>query len=309
MAVPDFQSLLRPVLVAASEGARSTEDYRSSVINQFGLSEAEVTEKLPSGTQTRLANRVYWSLIHLERAGLLTRLRRGIYAITEDGKQALSDHNETIDLNVLKTFKAFQAWQASYTESKQSANQNKQDADGPKKEPDGTPEEKIDSLFAEMETELSNDIIQRILRNSWQFFEGLVVDTLLAMGYGGGRAELAQALKTTGDHGIDGIIKQDPLGLDIVYIQAKRYDGESTIGRPAVQGFSGALDDVKAHKGVFITTATFSQGALDYANRISKRLILVDGATFARYMIDHGVGVRVKTQYAIRDIDEDYFPE
>lgn len=309
MAVPDFQSLLRPVLEAAAQGARTTEDYRGHVIQQLDLAEADVTEKLPSGTQTRLANRVYWSLIHLERAGLLTRLRRGTYAITEDGEQALSDYGQGIDLNVLKTFDAYQVWLASYKGSKQQTNGNAQISTNEKNERGGTPEEKIDSLFAQMNSDLSNDIIGRILRNSWQFFEGLVVDTLLAMGYGGGRADLAQALKTTDDHGIDGIIKQDPLGLDIVYVQAKRYQAESTIGRPAVQGFSGALDDVGAHKGVFITTAAFSQGAIEYADRISKRLILVDGATFARYMIDHGVGIRVKTTYAIRDIDEDYFPE
>lgn len=308
MTVPDFQTMLRPTLVAAANGARNTEDYRKHIIETLNLSDADISEKLPSGTQTRLTNRVYWSLIHLERANLLERLGRGVYAITDQGQKALSDHSEKIDLKVLKTFPAYRDWRSTHKTSNGDGGVSQETGSTAKSDNSQTPEEQIEGLFAAIEADLSNDIIQRILHNSWQFFEGLVVDTLLAMGYGGGRAELAQALKTTGDHGIDGIIKQDPLGLDIVYVQAKRHDTDNSVGRPAVQGFSGALDDVGAHKGVFITTSSFSSGAIEYANRIAKRLILVDGKTLARYMVDHGVGVRVKSTYSIRDIDEDYFP-
>jgi restriction system protein len=308
MTVPDFQTMLRPILVAAAHGARSTEEYRQYVIESLDLSDADVSEKLPSGTQTRLANRVYWSLIHLERADLLERIRRGIYVITDQGKGALSDYNERIDIKALKTFPAYRNWQARYKALNGSEKESGKTAPMETGDNSQTPVEKIEGIFESIEEDLSRRVIQRVLQNSWQFFEGLVVDILLAMGYGGGRAELAQALKTTSDHGIDGIIKQDPLGLDIVYVQAKRHGVVNNVGRPAVQGFSGALDDVGAHKGVLITTSSFSSGAVDYANRIAKRLILVDGKTLAQYMMDHGVGVRVKSTYSIRDIDEDYFP-
>lgn len=308
MAVPDFQSILRPVLEAGARGARSSEDYRAAVAEAFALSEADMHELLPSGRQTKLANRVAWSLIHLQRAGLLTRVSRGIYEITDAGRKALQTHPDGLDLPALRTYPAYQDWQASFSDA---SNGNRPavpalEASEPMEET--TPVEQIEGLVKRLDAELAQDLLRRILENSWQFFEQLVIDTLVAMGYGGGRAEMAQALKTTGDGGIDGIIKQDPLGLDIVYVQAKRHEPGKSIGRPIVQAFSGALDHVGAHKGVFITTSSFSAGAVQYAEQIAKRLILVDGAMLARHMIDHGVGVRVKETYAVRDIDDDYFP-
>lgn len=308
MAVPDFQSLIRPVLDAAAAGARTSEDYRTWVAKALDLSTEDMEELLPSGRQPKLTNRVAWSMVHLQRAGLLHRVNRGVYEITAAGQEALKLHPNRIDLTVLRTYPAYQEWEDHY----KSASKNKESAEALSTAlfaEEKTPEEQIEALVKKLDDDLSHDLLRRVLNNSWQFFEQVVVDTLVAMGYGGGRAEMARALKTTGDGGIDGIIKQDPLGLDIVYIQAKRHDPYNTVQRPAVQAFSGALDQVGAHKGVFITTASFSAGALQYASQIAKRLILVDGTTLARHMIDNGVGVRVKETYVVGDIDEDYFPQ
>jgi restriction system protein len=260
---------------------------------------------LPSGRQTTFANRTAWANVFLQRAGLLEKARRGVYRISKEGRRILAEAPERIDMRFLERYPAYVQWR------QRSAAGRGGDVGAISEAPDTarTPEEQMAASHVALTAALESDLLDRVREASPGFFESLIVDLLIAMGYGGGRAEMGEAIGRAGDGGIDGIIKEDALGLDIVYVQAKRYAAQNTVGRSEVQSFAGSLDGVGATKGIFVTTSSFSQGAREFVERIAKRIVLVDGAELARLMVEHKVGVRTRTTYELKKVDEDYFTE
>jgi len=306
MPVPNFQALMLPVLLAVESGQASTVEIRQRVALAVELTEAELEERLPSGRSTTFLNRVAWALTYLQTAGLLEKVNRGVYQISDVGKRVLSSQPQSIDMKFLDRFPEYVTWRRGSNQGEQRISAG---AQATAITEETTPEEQIEISYQELTRVLESELLQRLYQITPNMFETLVVDLLIAMGYGGGRAEMGQAIGHSGDGGIDGIIKEDPLGIDIVYIQAKRYADKNTVGRPAIQGFAGSLDGVGATKGIFFTTSTFSSGAKEFAKRVTKRIILIDGPALARLMVEHDVGVRMRTRYEIRGIDESYFDE
>jgi len=264
---------------------------------QFGLSDAEMKEMLPSGRQRRFLNRVGWARTYLKMAGLLQYVRRGAFKITDKGLDVLRSNLDRIDVSYLKQFPEFTTAHASVKQSESSISTAESK----------TPEETFEEVHQRLREELAEQILERIRECPPAFFESLVVDLLVAMGYGGSRKDAGQAVGRTGDEGVDGLIKEDKLGLDTIYIQAKRW--QNTVGRPDIQLFSGSLDGFKAKKGVFITTSQFTQTAVEYVKHIEKKIILIDGKMLAELMIDHGIGVTEVVTYRVCRVDEDYFTE
>ena len=303
MAIPDFQTLMRPVLVA-HEGHEEIDraSLRQAVADHFGLTDEERAELLESGRQRRFANRVEWTLTHLVHAGLLTRPRRGMTKITPAGTEAVERHPERIDTGVLFGYPEYERWRRgtrgqTHCTSSEDPGQS------------ATPEEALQAAHEELNAAVAEELRQRIQEVSPEMFEQLVVDLLLAMGYGGSRTQAGERLGRSGDGGIDGVIREDRLGLDAIYIQAKRWAPERSVNRPEVQGFVGALQGHHAAKGVFLTTASFSSGARDYADGIGANVVLIDGQELAELMIEHGVGVTTRQRYEVKRIDEDDFPD
>jgi restriction system protein len=306
MAVPDFQSLMLPVLRTAAEHDISSSELRARIAADLHLSAVDMAEMLPSGRAPTFANRVAWATFYLQRAGLLDRVSRGVYRITAAGRQVLAEQPDRLDMRFLERCPAYVEWR-----QRTAAGAGER---GPALVADvvataRTPEEQIDASFKSLSAALEDDLIERVREMSPGFFERLIIDLLIAMGYGGGRAEMGQAIGRSGDGGIDGMIKEDALGLDIVYVQAKRYAEGNAVGRSEVQSFAGSLDGVGATKGIFFATSTFSQGARDYVGRIAKRIVLIDGVELGRHMVRHNVGVRTRTTYEVKKVDEDYFTE
>lgn len=301
MAVPDYQKFMFPILRIASDGTEhSTGEVHDTLAEQFGLSEEEKNELLPSGTQTKLKNRVSWAVIYLTKAGLLERPGRGRFRIAERGLKVLSSKPSEVSTRFLKQFPEFVEFQKG-TRSSQKEEENEEE------DTQRTPFETLEVAYQDLRRALAQDVLDRVKRCSPKFFERLVVDLLVAIGYGGSRKDAGQAVGRCGDDGIDGIIKEDKLGLDVVYIQAKRWEG--TVGRPTVQEFAGSLEGHRARKGVLITTSRFSQDAKDYVGRIEKKIVLIDGEQLAQLMIDHCIGVAETASYSIKRIDSDYFEE
>jgi restriction system protein len=280
---------------------------RERIARELGLSDSDLAEMLPSGRVTTFANRVSWANVYLQRAGLLEKVARGVYRISEDGRGVLGEAPKRIDMRFLERYPAYVEWQ------RRSAAGAAPDANVPRAlspaDNGATPEEQIERSHTALVAALEADLLDRVREKPPEFFERLIVDLLVRMGYGGGRAEMGKAVGRTGDSGIDGIIKEDALGLDAVYVQAKRYAADISVGRPEVQGFAGSLDGVRATKGNFFTTSTFSLGAPDFVAQIAKRIVLVDGAELARLMVEHNVAVRTRQTFEIKTIDEDYFAD
>jgi restriction system protein len=298
MAIPDYQSLFRPLLEAASDGKEhSIKELRERVAKKLGLSEKDLQERLKSG-QSTFYNRLGWARTYLVKAGALESTRRGYVKITERGKELLKkDHLRTEDLMAFDEFKAF----LDFSKTKNAIAPTLPT-------PQKTPEEILEEAYEKIRQELASQLLERILSNSPAFFEKLIVDLMLAMGYGGSDEKAAKVLGKTKDGGIDGVINEDKLGLDTIYLQAKRYLG--SVGRPQVQGFVGAMQGRGAKKGVFITTGTFTADAKRYAVALSDpKVILIDGEELAKLMIDHGVGTTTLIKYEIKRIDSDYFEE
>ncbi len=300
MAIPDFQTIMGPLLAEYADGEeRRIGVARDRLADEFGLTAAEREERLPSGVAKKFPNRVGWAATYLFGTGLLDRPRRGVYRMTARGRMILDQNPERIDLSVLSQFPEL------------AEMRGKRQEDGPVElvdlETDSTPEETIDAAHAQHRKALEQDLLDRIQRQSPVFFEQLVLDLLQAMGYGGSRADAAERLGQSGDEGLDGVIWEDRLGLDLVYVQAKRWQG--VVGRPVIQGFVGALQGKRAPKGVMITSSTFSKEAWQYADTVSPRVILVDGERLASLMIEHNVGVSETTSYALKRVDADYFGE
>jgi restriction system protein len=297
--IPDYQSIMLPLLEFTSdEKDHSLREAIEEMASKFGLTDEGRKELLPSGRQPTFDNRVGWARTYLKKAGLLETPRRGFFRITQRGRDVLKNTPSRIDVSFLKQFQEFLEFQNLGKE---------QDTEPYQTMGGGTPEETFEAAYQKLRQDLASEIIQTLKNCSPTFFERLVVDVLVKMGYGGTRQDAGKAVGKSGDDGIDGIIKEDRLGLDIIYIQAKRWDG--VVGRPEVQKFSGALQGHRASKGIFITTSAFSKEAEEYVSRINSKIVLINGETLAQLMIDHNVGVSSVSSYEIKKIDSDYFTE
>jgi restriction system protein len=290
VAVPDFQTLMRPMLVLFADGAEQpVAAVRGALAEQFGLTPDDLAEELPSGRAKTFVNRVGWATTYLYRCGLLDRPSRSVYRITDRGRSVLESHPDRVDLSVLRQFKEFHEFVRPRHDQPVAPL-----ADGVSAVAiveDATPEERVGNAYRELRSALAAELLDRVLDQSPEFFEQLVLDVLYAMGYGGRRHDAVQRLGKSGDEGVDGVIREDTLGLDLIYVQAKRW--RNPVSRPEIQKFVGALHGQRASKGVFITTSTFSADAASYADSITPRVILIDGKELAQLMIDHDVGVSV----------------
>jgi len=298
-----------PVLRRAASGPIKMSDCLDGIAQEFDLTADEISEMLPSGRQAIFYNRCQWAKTYMSKAGLLESAGRGYFQITEAGQQLLLENPQKISKATLERYPQFVQWKEISAANK---GQTERISPAPIESDKATPEERIESDHAALMAELRSEVLDRILDSTPAFFEQLLSDLLLAMGYGGGRAEMGRAIGRSGDggiDGIDGIIKEDALGLDIIYIQAKRYSPGNSVGRPEVQSFAGSLDGVGANKGLFVTTSSFSSGAREYSERIAKRIILIDGDELARLLIRHDVGVRTRNTFEVKKLDEDYFSE
>lgn len=302
MAVPDFQTLMRPLLAIHDDGdEHAIASTREAVAQTFDLSEEDRTERIPSGRVTKLQNRVGWAATYLYRCGLLERPRRAHYRITERGRVVLVDHPERVDLSVLRQFEEFE----EFRQRDRSRSDQTTDPEPSHPSDSETAEERIEGGHRELHSALAADLLDRVREGSWEFFESLILHVLEAMGYGGPEGAVERVGGSGGDEGVDGVIREDALGLDLIYVQAKCW--QNTVGRPDIQRFFGALHGKRASKGIFITTSTFSREARDYASGVTPRVILVDGRQLAELMIEHQVGVTVEHTYQIKQIDLDYF--
>ncbi|AKB49363.1 Mrr restriction system protein [Methanosarcina barkeri str. Wiesmoor] len=301
MAVPDYQSLMLPLLKYAGDGEEhKIRNAIELLAEELRLSEEERRELLPSGQQAVFNNRIGWACTYLKKAGLLDSGRKGYFSITKRGLYVLKENPASIDVNFLKRYKEFNAF---YNRDK-STLIDKSEIPEIERKKDLDPEEFLEIAYQELHNELVSEVLSIIKKCSASFFESLVVDILIKIGYGGSRADAGKAVGRSHDGGIDGIIKEDRLGLDVIYIQAKRWEG--TVPRPEIQKFAGALIGKKAKKGVFITTSTFSREAIEYAN-FTGNIVLIDGETLARLMIEYDVGVSKVKSYDVKKIDTDYF--
>lgn len=299
MAVPDFQSIMLPLLKIAEDGQEhSGHEFLERLAEFFNLSDDELNEVLPSGKQTRFYNRVGWARTYLIKSKLLEMPRRSFYKITERGKEVLKSNPDRIDMNYLKRF-------PEYIEFKSKENEKDKGEQKEENTEESTPEEILEGAYQEIRDNLALEVLENVMSCSPAFFERLVVELLVAMGYGGSRRDAARAVGQTGDEGIDGIIDEDRLGLDTIYIQAKKW--ANNVGRPEIQKFVGALAGKRARKGIFITTSSFSSDAVKYASDIDTKVILIDGKRLAELMMDYNIGVNEVTTYKLKKIDSDYF--
>jgi restriction system protein len=304
MAVPDFQSMMLPFLrFTADEKDHRMADAREKLAQEFQLTPEDVRELLPSGKQSRFGNRVAWAKVYLSQAGLLETPKRGVFRISERGKSLLSNPPHAIDIKFLEQYPEFREFRHSRRKNGDSSEIESDAADTEI----ATPEEALEQAAQRLHGELARQIINQVKSNSPDFFEKLVVELLVKMGYGGSIKDAGRAIGRSGDEGIDGIIKEDKLGLDVIYIQAKRWD--SAIGRPEVQKFVGALHGQRAKKGVFITSSSFSEKAIQYVRQIDPKVVLIDGEQLVAYMIEHNIGVSVSNTIEVKKLDSDYFLE
>lgn len=304
MAIPQYSEMMLPLLQFMGDGQEHhINEAVEPVADYFGLTQDERELLRPNHTQPMIRYRLAWANTYLKKAGLLFSTRRGYIQITERGLAVLESNPKTINKNYLMQFPSFVEF---VNPSKVDDSDNIDETDSS----ENTPEEIIDSNYRRIVNELVDQLLETVLSASPAFFEQLVVDLLLAMGYGSVLQDAGQAIGQTNDGGIDGYIQEDQLGLDTIYIQAKRWAIGNTVGRPSIQGFVGSLMGEGATKGVFITTSSFSKGAIEYAYNIQNvRVILIDGQQLARLMIEHNVGVSVEKTYTIKQIDENYFPD
>ncbi len=302
MPVPKYDEFMLPLLEYASDGKiHAISDARKALADYFQLTEEERKERLPSGRITVLANRVHWAKTYLKHAGLLEYQKRGYFQITQRGFDVLGNAPSSIDKKYLMRFDEFVEFQARDNQDNTLLDQVN-DTDSEK-----TPDERLEAEYQLLRETVENELIDAIKNSSPEFFEKLVVELLVKMGYGGSQADAGQALGGVNDGGIDGVIKEDKLGLDNIYIQAKRW--ENTVTRPDVQKFAGALQGIRARKGIFITTSSFSQGAIEYADFIDSKIILIDGSQLAELMFDYDVGVSTIETYQLKRVDQDFFTD
>ena len=310
MSVPDFQSLMLPVLQAYADGKeRLSRDVRAMIASRLGLTAEDISERLPTAPQTRLANRTAWAHSYLKQSGLLESPRRGHYRITDRGRQVLAAPPPRIDIPFLERYPDFQEFRA------RKGTRSEATVEGEPAEVAAadefaavlTPDEQVRAGAALVKANLAAQLLERVKQASPSFFENLVVDLLVAMGYGGTHEDAAKVVGGSGDGGIDGVIKEDRLGLESIYVQAKRW--EASVGRPNIQQFAGALAGHHARKGVVLTTSSFTQDAVNYAKTLQATIVLIDGEQLADLMIEFGVGVSDVQTIRLKKVDEDYFAE
>lgn len=303
MAIPDYQSILLPLLkLAGSGGEILLSDAKDELAKQFGLSEEDRKTPLPSGRQFLFDNRVGWARTYLKKAGLIEYVGKGCFRITDRGKEVLAEKPEKLNVKYLKRYPEFLEFATARKKPKEPSGKTL-----PDDESDVTPEEKLEYSYQSIRDELAQELIKQVKSCSPAFFERLIVELLVNMGYGGSRKDAGEAIGRSGDGGIDGVIKEDRLGLDAIYIQAKRWGG--TVGSPEIQKFIGALEGRKSKKGIFITTSSFSKEAEKFASSVSSKVVLIDGEALAQYMIDFNVGVSGVATYEVKKVDADYFVE
>jgi restriction system protein len=305
MPIPDYQTLMLPLLQVAADGQEhAMRDVIERLATDYHLTDAERSELLPSGQQPTFDNRVHWARSYLKQAGLLESPRRGYFRITQRGREVLGRSPTRIDVNFLSQFPEFLQFRARRGTAERPVPQA---GVTPIPQRSDTPEEAVEAAYRELRDALARELLQQVKSCSPAFFERLVVKLLVKMGYGGTLKDAGQAIGRSGDGGIDGIIKEDRLGLDIVYVQAKRWD--TSVGRPEIQKFAGALQGQRARKGIFITTSEFSREAEEFTRTIDSKIILIDGAELAQLMIDYNVGVTAFATYELKKIDADFFAE
>jgi restriction system protein len=313
MAIPDYQTIMLPLMkFIGDEKEHSLREAIDTLSNQFRLTVEERRELLPSKNQPIFNNRVGWARTYLKKAGLLKSTRRGYMCITGRGLDVLKQNPRKIDVQFLLQFKEFIEFKTFRRGTGAFINLKRQTLPTKEyfksiEEKEETPEELLESTYQNLITELANDLLQQIKASPPSLFENIVIDLLVKMGYGGSRKDAGEAIGKTGDEGIDGIIKEDPLGLDIIYVQAKKW--ENIVSRPEIQKFAGALQGKHARKGIFITTSNFSREARDFAASIDTKIILIDGEQLTQLMIDHNIGVSLSATYETKKIDSDYFTE
>lgn len=302
MTIPDFQTIMLPFLQFSSDGKmHNFLEATDALAIEFKLTPEEIDTLIPSGQQ-RFANRVGWAKTHLKKAGLIDYPQRGHFQITQRGVNVLKETPDAIDMKYLMKFPEFQ----EFRKVGQVDKEKEKIEDTAEQLP---PEESIEVAYQEIRAGLADDLLDYVLKCSPAFFEKLVVELLVSMGYGGSQENAARAVGKSGDDGIDGIIDEDKLGLDSIYIQAKRYQRDAKIGAHFVRDFIGALQGCKATKGVFLTTAGFTKDATDFVSKVQSRVVLIDGQKLANLMIDYGIGVSTRMNYEIKQLDTDYFGE
>lgn len=303
--IPDYQTLMLPVLKSAKDEPVQTQVAIERLADDFGLTAEERDQLLPSGKQRMFDNRVHWAKTYLKQAGLLTYPRRGFFVATADGRKVLADAVGAINTDFLKNFEAFRAFLSRrHTEEDEPGIPDEQVVKS-----EITPDETLRLAHRQINAALGAELLERVRAAPPQFFESIIVALLLAMGYGGASKETARALGRPGDNGVDGVIDQDPLGVDQIYVQAKRYGPGNTISAGEIRDFFGALNLRKAQKGIFFTTSSFSPSAVQTAKDLSTRIVLIDGEQLSNLMIRYGVGCRTEEVLHLKKVDDEFFEE
>jgi restriction system protein len=300
--IPDYQTLMRPVLECASSGEVRISDVVDLLAKKLGLTAEERAAILPSGKQTRFANRVNWAKSYLKQGGLVEITGRGRFKITDRGRAALADKGATINNAYLAQFEEFQSFKSKEAEADVKAPATQWTL-----ETESTPDEALRRAHGAIIGALSAELLDRVRNGTPEFFANLIVQLLIAMGYGGTSEEAGRAIGQSGDNGVDGVIRQDPLGVDQIYVQAKRYAEGNNVAAGAIRDFYGALSLKRAHKGIFVTTSAFSTTATETARGLGSRIVLIDGSHLARLMIRYNVGCRDEEIIHLKKLDEDFF--
>lgn len=305
MAVPTFQELMLPILdVMSTEPELNSRALRERLVKKLDLSETDQREPLPNSPQPKFHNRTHWANFYMAKAGLVVPVKRGVYKITPRGREVVAKQ-PALSVDYLRQFPEFAAW---YKRSAEGEQQQEQKTTAPAVEAI-PPDERLSAAYDTLRRHVEDELLQRIMERSPEFFERLVIALLKAMGYGGPEG-LSEHTGSSGDGGIDGVIREDKLGLDLIYLQAKRYDPDRNVPARDVRDFIGALEAARAKRGVFITTAAdFAKDSRELVGRIEKRVILINGRELVAYMFDHGVGVREKSRFIVKEVDEDAFSE
>ena len=306
--VPDFQSFFYPILnFAADKEEHSLNEIREFLTDHFNLSDEAKSERVPSGSQTKFDNRIYWTKSYFSKAKLIENTKRSHFRITDRGLKFLNQYNSDFTISDLKTIDEFKEFsEGTSTENEKKSNKGIQEEQNDLIK---TPVEKLEESYQYIKQELASELLEKIRLNSWQFFEDLVIDLMIKMGYGGSKSQAGKSIKRTNDEGIDGIINEDKLGLDLIYLQAKMWKAETTIGRPEIQKFVGALAVAQSNKGVFITTSYFSKGAIEYVESLfgNTTIVLIDGKDLASYIYDYGLGMQIEQTIEIKKMDTDFW--
>ena len=305
MPIPDYQTCMLPLLkYSRDDEEHQLKDAVLALAAEFGLTEQERSEFLPSGQQPVFINRLGWARTYMNKAGLMFSPRRGYFKISARGKKVLAENPTELNVKYLERFPEFIQFKAAKKDEAPEEEGRRYIVEVPSAQ---TPHEALETAYERLRSELAEELLQNLRGSDPSLFEAIVVEVLVKMGYGGSRKDAGKAIGKSGDEGVDGIIKEDHLGLDSIYIQAKRW--ESVVGRPEIQKFAGALQGQRAQKGVFITTSDFSKEAYDFVSKINSKIVLINGPTLARLMIDFGVGVTTVATYDVKKIDSDYFTD